>query len=107
MNFFLLYIVPVAPPQDLQGSPIDSRTLLLTWKPPLVEHRNGLIRRYRITVIESENRTVQHFVSNDTTFEVTNLHPFYIYTSSVAAETIDLGPYTTGVIIEMPEAGKS
>ena len=41
-----------------------------------------------------------------TTVTVTGLHPFYTYSSSVAAETIGLGPFSTMFAVQMPEDGE-
>ena len=46
------------------------------------------------------------FFINDTIFTVSDLHPFYTYRCTVAAETIGLGPFTAEQSIEMPEDGK-
>lgn len=42
---------------------------------------------------------------NDVT--VPNLHPFYAYTYTIAAIGIGIGPYSTVLVFQMPEEGKS
>ena len=43
--------------------------------------------------------------STNTEITLQNLHPFYQYSCSVAAETVALGPSTPVLTIEMPEDG--
>ena len=42
----------------------------------------------------------------NTTMTITGLHPFYTYSSSVAAETIGLGPFSAMFSVKMPEDGE-
>lgn len=48
-----------------------------------------------------------HYTSSSTWFYVCDLHPFYEYSSSVAAVTIAPGPFITGINLTMPEAGNN
>ena len=43
--------------------------------------------------------------STNTEITLQNLHPFYQYLCSVAAETVALGPSSPVLTIEMPEDG--
>ena len=79
---------------------------MLTWQPVATEHTNGIIRRYSIRLTELETSTILEFLINDTMITVSDLHPFYTYSCSVAAETIGLGPFTAEQSIELPEDGK-
>ena len=42
-----------------------------------------------------------------TSLTVSSLHPFYIYWFSVAAYTVDLGPFTEPLMLQMPQDGKN
>ena len=44
-------------------------------------------------------------LSNATVFAVDDLHPYYHYNVSVAAMTVDIGPFSFQVKVHMPEAG--
>ena len=70
------------------------------------EERNGIIRRYVINITELNSGTEYQLENTSTEITVQNLHPFYQYSYSVAAETVALGPFTPSAIIEMPEDGK-
>ena len=46
-------------------------------------------------------------VSTNTTQIVLNeLHPFYTYTSAIAAHTVELGPYSNETRVQLAEDGK-
>ena len=69
------------------------------------EERNGIIRRYIINITELNSGNEYQLEDGNTEITVQDLHPFYRYSYSVAAETVALGPSTPGSIIEMPEDG--
>ena len=94
------------PPENLIATTLGSRTLHITWQPPVEEERNGIIRRYVINITELDSGNEYQLENVTTEITVQNLHPFYRYSYSVAAETVALGPFTPGSIIEMPEDGK-
>ena len=96
---------PTAPPENLIAIPLDSRTLHITWQPPVEEERNGIITRYVINITELDSGNEYQLENATTEITVQDLHPFYRYSYSVAAETVALGPFTLGSIIEMPEDG--
>ena len=43
--------------------------------------------------------------SNATEATIQSLHPFSTYIISVAAETVDVGPFTEGFVVRLPEDG--
>ncbi len=102
------FIAPTASPQN--PAPIfysdSASTLNLTWYPPPVEKQNGIILYYKIQMIELETSTVSEFTSSFTHLYLTNLHPYYSYTFTMAAVTIADGPFSTGFTVLMPEDGK-
>ena len=102
-----LFIVPTGPPQGVDVQSENSTTLALSWQPPSLESRNGIIVHYSVNITEMETgRVLLLTAMNTTTLRVHALHPFYTYTCVVAAVTIGLGPYSTPVVIQMPEDGK-
>lgn len=102
-----LFIVPTGPPQGVDVQSENSTTLALSWQPPSPESRNGIIIHYTVNITEMETgRVLLLTAMNTTTLRVHALHPFYTYTCVVAAVTIGLGPYSTPVVIQMPEDGK-
>lgn len=66
----------------------------VSWTPPLFEDRNGIIRRYRLQLLEAEtgsqwtrNTTATHFL-----FDF--LQESFQYTLRIAADTVAVGPYS-------------
>ena len=99
--------VPIAPPQEVTANEVASMYLTLTWNAPPFEETNGIIRYYMIRVSELETGTSFFVTSNETEVTVLELHPYYTYECNVAAYTIDLGPYSTSITIQLLEEGKN
>ncbi len=95
---------PSAPPQNVAVTDVTNSSLLLQWSPPAEEERNGLIQYYTITVTEEDTGRVIHFQSLSTKLWVQHLHPFYMYTCSVAALTVDVGPFSSPITVTTLES---
>ena len=89
----------------LQGSAVNSTTIQLQWQPPLFSDQNGVIRSYLINIRVVETGATLQLTSQTTAINISGLHPFYTYTLTVAAVTIDPGPYGLVLTIRMPEDG--
>ena len=89
----------------LRPQQISPTSLTLSWDPPLEELRNGIIQRYSIWITELETGRSIALTSESTTVNVTSLHPYYTYNCSVAAETSAIGPFSSPVVIQLPESG--
>ena len=98
--------VPIAPPQEVTADEVTSFYLTLTWNPPPFEETNGMIRYYRVRVSEIETGTSMFVTSNETEITISDLHPYYTYECNVAAFTIDLGPYSNAITIQLLEEGQ-
>ena len=97
---------PSTPPTNIAVANASSDSFLLSWDPPPVEDINGVIRNYMIRVTEVETGGTFYITTNATLLELIGLHPFYMYTSAVAAQTVSLGPYSTAVSVRLAEEGK-
>ena len=108
-DFFPSVIVPSGAPTNLTVVAFNSSAVQVSWDPPLPETQNGPINGYvlQITGINTEEELeIQSYEGpNDVT--VPNLHPFYAYTYTIAAIGIGIGPYSTVLVFQMPEEGKS
>ena len=100
------YAAPSSSPVNPTGSAADSRTLILTWNPPPFEDQNGIIREYKILVVELETMFTFTVVSYSLTATIGSLHPNYNYQCSITAVTISDGPYTQVFTITTPEDSK-
>ena len=97
--------VPTGSPQEVTASGVTSTTLTLTWSPPQFEDTNGIVRYYRVHIIEAETGRVFELTSNITSIYIYELHPYYTYECRIAAFTIDLGPYSNVFTVQLAEEG--
>lgn len=98
-----LYVGPTQAPQALNASVISPHHAFLLWEPPEERQRNGHIRKYHIEV-DSEDGLV-NYTSIQENFNLTSLHPYYIYTVRIAAVTVEEGPHAI-LAFQTHEAGK-
>ena len=84
-----------------------SNSISLTWDAPPIESQNGIISQYVLRILEDDTSTTRFYYSNTTSTIVFGLHPYYIYKCSVAAETVDIGPYTAVITLQLDEDSKS
>ena len=82
-----------------------SRSLVLSWNPPLPQHQNGIVRWYIVTINNGTQLTNYSTTANS--YRVTaQIKPFRSYNCSVAAETIGVGPATEDAAVQTPEDSK-
>ena len=98
-------IVPTGSPRYLTVNITSSSTVTIHWSPPDSHLLNGVIQHYIITLINSETGESTLLTSENTTFYITNLHPFYTYSCSVVAVTVGSSP-AINISFQMPEDGK-
>ena len=98
-------LVPTGYPEFITATALGPTVLYISWEPPNVEHRNGVIWRYAINITEIQTMSFETFSTTKNNFTLINCHPFYQYHYTIAAETIGLGPFSSGNVIQMPEAG--
>ena len=71
------------------------------------EDENGIIRYYLVNV--TETNTGYHYQTTSTTTDIalTILHPYYTYSITVAAYTIEEGPFSAPVTFTTLQDGVS
>ena len=97
-------VAPVSAPHITFIQALDSSTVVIRWIPPVVESRNGQIRYYQVRIVR--NATEKLVYENTTVAVLVSLIPSYTYTFSVAAVTVNIGPFSNAIEITMPEDGK-
>ena len=86
---------------------VSSESVQVSWQPPPLEDRNGLISGYLVRVLGINTRDNYLLpLVNDSSVVVDSLHPFYAYRFSVAAQTVAIGPFSAAVTQKLPEGGK-
>ena len=86
---------------------VTATSLTLTWQPPSFENSNGIIQQYVIQITEVDTGRRFTETSNSTAIIVESLHPFYSYNCRVAAETIEVGPYSSPITVQLNEDGRN
>ena len=99
-------IGPSSHPLNTTGMPLNSTHILLQWHPPPRSEHGGVIREYRINVTEHNTGRMFQFTSEVTEITIGPLHPYYIYVCTIAAFTVDEGPYSDNVVVITHEDGK-
>lgn len=101
-----MHVAPTDSPVNVTSIVISSSKIQLSWVPPVLQHQNGVIQSYTISVYEMDTNATtvlqQDYLHNS--IIVTDLHPYYNYELSVAAFTVALGPFAA-VVAQTHEAG--
>ena len=96
--------VPTGPPQNFTLMANNSRSLILSWAPPLPQDINGIIIDYTINVTSSLGSSSFRVGSGVTTYILASLRPYVAYTCIIAAHTsVGQGPFGTNVTLTTPE----
>ena len=104
---FDLHAAPSGPPTNFRVRADTSRSLVLSWDPPLLHHQNGIIRMYTISVTLNNSVQVTNIPTTTSTIRVTALiRPFRTYICSVVAATVAVGPPTENATVQTPEDSK-
>ena len=101
--------VPSSPPLNSSGEVLSPSTLSIAWQPPAPEGQNGVITSYTVLLIElpTNATTTYQRGGSHTEILITNLHPYYEYSCSVAAGTsVGLGPYSTPFTLTTQQDGE-
>ena len=97
--------MPSAPPREVQARTLSSSSVVLTWELPPEDQLNGVLRGYLVNVTEAETGHQYQISVNSMTYTLEGLHPFYRYSFIVAAITIEPGPFSEVVTLQMPQDG--
>ena len=105
---FLISVAPDLPPQNFTADVLNSTAVFLQWSPPTLDQQNGVIRRYHIRQFETVTGIVTSYMrgGNFTELLISSLHAHYQYQFSIAAETVEQGPFSNPVTVTTLEAGE-
>jgi len=102
----VLFLEPSGPPLNVSASVTDSRTIIVTWEPPLTNMQNGVIQNYILAVLEQQTSKSFTLNSTEAAITVSDLHPAYDYMVRVAAVTVGTGPFSETITTTTLEDGK-
>ena len=108
LNLSLSFLaVPSDTPQNITISLLNATSAEIQWDPPHFEDQNGVIKLYRLFVIEVDTvRVIEQFHMENTSVMLQELRPFHVYQFVIAASTVaGLGPFSTPSFFQMPESG--
>ncbi len=105
-EYFYYHVAPSAPPQGVNGYPLNPTTFHLEWSPPSLHYQNGLIVSYSVNVTENETAAMFQVKTNQTTFRFLSLHPDYTYCCRIAANTIAEGPFSPNYCVRLHQGSK-
>ena len=100
---------PIAAPNNLEAHQLNFTSIFLSWRPPLIQYWNGIIRGYYVefTLVNSTEVWAQ-YTTQDQHLLIDNLEPNTMYVYRVAAYTVGRGPFSeTLMIVLNSESGMS
>ena len=103
--FLSICIAPSTPPESIAIESVSSTEIVVSWIEPDQENQNGIIRSYDVIALEIETNAVITQSTVDDIVTLSSLHPYYQYKISVAAVTIDKGPYSSNISVTTDAAG--
>ena len=105
---FLLSVAPASPPQNLTADVLNSTAVFLQWSLLTLDQQNGVIRKYHIRQFETVTSILTSYMrgGNYTELLIGSLHAYYQYKFTIAAETVERGPFSNPVTVTTLEAGE-
>ena len=106
LNLCYLLSAPSDAPLNISIFATSPSSISLSWLPPALADRNGIITEYRLNLTELDTGMEQLLTSLTTSYVIQGLHPYYMYLILVSAHTVDTGPYSEAQVIQTPEDGE-
>ena len=95
---------PSSPPLAISIVILSTRSVNISWMPPPPTEHNGIIQYYLLKQLNVNSGEIQiHSIHNTLAITVNDLHPHYSYGFSLAAVTVETGPYSMETTITMPQ----
>ena len=96
---------PSSSPMMLTFSNISDSSFHLVWQSLPAADQNGIIHHYVVNITEVDTGRQFQLTSLATYTSVGSLHPFYTYVCTVAASTVDIGPFSIPLTVTTLEGG--
>ena len=102
-----VYTAPTSPPTNLKVTYVTSTRAQINWEPPPDPEQNGDITSYTLLVVNTKTNQVVFLSTSLTSYTLTSLSPYTVYSVAVSANTsAGMGPFTTYTIFQTMEDGK-
>lgn len=100
---------PEASPISISQRNVMPRSVDLSWVVPRSDLQNGVIRYYVLEVYENNtgNSSTYQTLSAQTSYTVSNLHPYYTYSIRILAVTVGPGPLSISHTVNTLQDGKT
>ena len=92
---------PSAPPTRVSVTVINSTSFTIIWEAPPPETQNGDIRMYFVKITEVETQRMFQLSTESTSITVSSLRTSYTYEICVSAFTVESGPCSNLVTVEI------
>ena len=103
-NLYISIAAPSSPPLAINILILSTRSVNISWTPPPSTEQNGIIQYYLLKQLNVNSGEMQINSIYDTLAIIVNdLHPYYSYIFSLAAVTVEIGPYSMEAAITMPQ----
>lgn len=78
---------------------MNATSTLVTWRPPLAKHQNGVIKEYHVELTQVNSTTLFQYTTQEPYLLIDSLEPGIIYICTVAAFTVGRGPSSEAITI--------
>ena len=99
-------LAPSGAPRSVAADEVTSTSIALSWDPPPIDEHNGVIAIYILRVSVQETGTRMEVQTEATHYVFSFLHPYYTYSTSIAAVTVDSGPFSDPYTVRTLEQGE-
>ena len=101
-------LAPGTPPQNFTVEVLSSIAVFLRWSPPTPDQQNGVIRNYQIRQYHTATGILTNYTQerDHTELVVGSLSPHNQYQFTIAAETVEQGPFSNPVTVTTLESGQ-
>ncbi len=84
----------------------SSRSVSVTWMPPLRDQQNGILRYYLIILTSAGGTVTRNVSSNHQSASIAGLSPYTQYNCTIQAGTIAIGPSSDMFTVYTPQDGE-